>query len=52
MHRYFARLYALHSQVQLGTNATYAELIAAMRDKIIEETALMGTYAKTEQKAA
>src|SRR6266705_2581570 len=35
-HRYFARLFALRSQVELRPNATYAELIAAMRDKIIE----------------
>lgn len=51
-HRYFARLYALRVELQLGPNATYAEVIAAMQGKIIEETELMGTYAKTEQKAA
>lgn len=51
-HRYFARLYALRAEPELGPNATYAEVLAAMRDKIIEETELMGTYAKTEQKAA
>jgi len=51
-HRYFARLYALRSELQLGPNATYAQVLDAMRDKIIEEAELMGTYAKTGQKAA
>ena len=51
-HRYFARLYALRSELQLGPNATYAQVLEAMRDKIIEEAELMGTYAKTGAKAA
>jgi Raf kinase inhibitor-like YbhB/YbcL family protein len=51
-HRYFARLYALRTKLELGPNVTYAEAIAAMQGKIIEEAELMGTYAKTEQKAA
>jgi Raf kinase inhibitor-like YbhB/YbcL family protein len=51
-HRYFARLYALRAELQLGPNATYAEVIAAMQGKIIEEAELMGTYAKTGRKAA
>jgi Raf kinase inhibitor-like YbhB/YbcL family protein len=51
-HRYFARLYALRAKLELGPNATYAEVIAAMQGKIIEEAELMGTYTKTEEKAA
>jgi Raf kinase inhibitor-like YbhB/YbcL family protein len=51
-HRYFARLYALSAKLELGPNATYAEVIAAMQGKIIEEAELMGTYTKTEEKAA
>jgi Raf kinase inhibitor-like YbhB/YbcL family protein len=51
-HRYFARLYALRDELALEPGATYAEVIAAMRGKIIEEAELMGTYAKTGRKAA
>ena len=51
-HRYFARLYALRAELELGPHATYAEVIAAMQGKIIEGAELMGTYDKTEQKAA
>jgi Raf kinase inhibitor-like YbhB/YbcL family protein len=52
-HRYFARLYALRTRLdELGPNATYPELIAAIHDKVIEETELMGTYTKMGQKVA
>jgi Raf kinase inhibitor-like YbhB/YbcL family protein len=51
-HRYFARLHALRTELELRPNATHAEVIAAMQGKIIEEAELMGTYAKTVQKAA
>ena len=51
-HRYYARLYALRAELELKPNATYADVIAAMQGKIIEEAELMGTYAKTGQKAA
>ncbi len=51
-HRYYARLYALRAELELPPSATYAEVIAAMHGKIIEQAELMGTYAKTEQKAA
>lgn len=50
-HRYFARLYALRTELALEPGATYPEVIAAMR-QIIEEAELMGTYAKNGQKAA
>jgi len=51
-HRYFARLYALRAELDVAPSATYAEVMAAMQGKIIEETELMGTYAKKAQKAA
>ncbi len=51
-HRYFARLYALREELALKPNATHAEVIAAMQEKIIEEAELMGTYAKAGDKAA
>jgi Raf kinase inhibitor-like YbhB/YbcL family protein len=51
-HRYFARLYALRVELEPGPNVTYAEVLAAMQGKIIEEAEHMGTYAKTEKKAA
>jgi Raf kinase inhibitor-like YbhB/YbcL family protein len=51
-HRYFARLYALRSELELAPSPTYREVISAMQAKIIEEAELMGTYAKTGQKAA
>ena len=52
VHRYFARLYALRDNLDLPPSATYSEVIDAMQGKIIETDELMGTYAKTGQKAA
>jgi Raf kinase inhibitor-like YbhB/YbcL family protein len=52
MHRYFARLYALRAELELEQNAIYADVIAAMRDKVIEDAELMGTFAKAGQKTA
>ena len=51
-HRYVARLYALRDKLDLPAGATYAELIAEMSNKIIEQAELMGTYARHSQKAA
>ncbi len=51
-HRYFARLYALRTELDLKPGATYREVISAMEGKIIGQAELMGTYAKTGQKAA
>ena len=51
-HRYFVRLYALRTELALGPSATHSEIVTAMRDKIIEETELMGTYTKAERKVA
>ncbi len=43
-HRYFFKLYALDSKLELPTGATKAQLEAAMKDRIIEKTQLVGTY--------
>jgi phosphatidylethanolamine-binding protein (PEBP) family uncharacterized protein len=48
-HRYFARLYALDAALALEPGATYADVIAAMRGRIIEEAELMGTYTKSRK---
>jgi Raf kinase inhibitor-like YbhB/YbcL family protein len=45
-HRNFARLYALRAELELGPNATYAEIIAAMRDKIIRRSRADGYLCK------
>ena len=41
-----------NDQVTLKPSATHQEVMAAMKGQIIEEAELMGTYAKTSQKAA
>jgi hypothetical protein len=51
-HRYFFRLYALRSNLDLQPGETPANVRAAMNDKIIEEAELMGTYEKVGSKAA
>ena len=47
-----ADLFALREELALEPGATYADVMVAMRGKIIEETELMGTYSKTGRKAA
>lgn len=44
-HRYFFRLYALDTVLQLPNTAQYNDLINAMQQHIIEEASLMGTFA-------
>jgi hypothetical protein len=51
-HRYFATLYALNANLELGPGAKYQDVISAIKDKIIAEAVLMGTYAKTGTRAA
>lgn len=43
-HRYQFKLYALDAQVTLDPGATKAQLLAAMRNHILAEGRLMGTY--------
>lgn len=46
-HRYFARLYALRKKLDLPPGATPTEVKLALEGKVIEQTELMGTFAKT-----
>jgi Raf kinase inhibitor-like YbhB/YbcL family protein len=48
-HRYFARLYALRKELGLAPGATVKEVQAALEGKVIEQTELMGTYAKGQK---
>ena len=43
-HRYFFKLYALSSKLDLKSDATKADLLAAMKGKIIAQTHIMGKY--------
>lgn len=43
-HRYFFRLYALDTVLQLSNTAQYNDVINAMQQHIIEEASLMGIY--------
>ena len=45
-HRYFFKLYALDTELGLGAGKTKKELLDAMDGHILEETQLMGTYAR------
>ncbi len=43
-HRYFFKIYALDTMLKLGPGATKKQLIDAMRDHVLTEGQLMGTY--------
>lgn len=45
-HRYFFKLYALDAALDLGPNATKAQLEAAMKGHIIVQAELIGRYAR------
>ena len=45
-HRYYIRLYALDKKLELPAGTTKDELVSAMKDHILSETELMGTYKK------
>jgi len=45
-HRYFMKLYALDSALDLEVGATKEELLDAMEDHIVGLTELMGTYSR------
>lgn len=45
-HRYFFKLYALDSLLNLPSGANAAQLVAAMQGHILGTTELMGTYRK------
>jgi Raf kinase inhibitor-like YbhB/YbcL family protein len=43
-HRYFFKLYALDTKLELGVGADKATVLAAMEGHVLAETELMGTY--------
>ncbi len=45
-HRYFFKLYALDTSLEISGSATKAELIKAMQGHILAQTELMGLYKK------
>ncbi|HWF14342.1 MAG TPA: YbhB/YbcL family Raf kinase inhibitor-like protein [Candidatus Acidoferrales bacterium] len=45
-HRYFARLYALRAELGLSPGAVLQEVRSAIGPYVIEQTEIMGTYAK------
>jgi Raf kinase inhibitor-like YbhB/YbcL family protein len=51
-HRYFFRLYALWKTLDLPRGASAEQVEAAMAGKVVDQTALMGTYAKARAAAA
>ena len=52
VHRYFFRLFALDSSLDLKPGATHKEVSAAMKGHILAQAELMGTYEKKSQRAA
>ena len=45
-HRYYFRIYALNSALDLSAGATKAQLVAAMKGHILDEGQLMGRYGR------
>ena len=45
-HRYFFKLYALDTQLELDSGSTKAQLLEAMQGNILAEGQLMGTYSR------
>lgn len=45
-HRYYFKLYALDSKLDLSGGATRDELLAAMEGRILDQAELMGVYTK------
>ncbi len=52
VHRYFFRLFALDTFLDLKPGATHKEVSAAMKGHIPAQAELMGTYEKKSQRAA
>lgn len=51
-HRYFFKLYALDSLLDLPEGSSKEEVLDAMRGHILQEAELMGLYVKSELKAS
>lgn len=45
-HRYFFKLYALDTEISLGSKAEVNELIQAMKGHVIEKAELLGKYGR------
>ena len=45
-HRYYFKLYAVDTMLDLNEGASKAELVSAISEHIVEETQLMGTYSR------
>ncbi len=45
-HRYFFKLYALDTRLELPPGATRDQLLGALRGHVLAEGQLMGTYAR------
>jgi Raf kinase inhibitor-like YbhB/YbcL family protein len=52
VHRYFFRLFALDSRLDLEPGATHKQVNAAMKGHILAQAELMGTYEKKSSRAA
>lgn len=46
VHRYFFKLYALDTQIELSPTAKIDELIATIKDHIIDQAQIMGKYSR------
>jgi Raf kinase inhibitor-like YbhB/YbcL family protein len=51
-HRYFFRLFALDTMLDLPPGATHKEVSAAIKGHILAQSELMGTYEKKSDRAA
>jgi Raf kinase inhibitor-like YbhB/YbcL family protein len=51
-HRYFARLFALDTELKLPPGASQEDVRSAMEKHILDKAELMGTYAKKAERAA
>jgi len=52
VHRYFFRLFALDTSLDLKPGATHRDVSAAMKGHILTQAELMGTYEKKSQRVA
>jgi Raf kinase inhibitor-like YbhB/YbcL family protein len=52
IHRYFIRLFALNTLLDLAPGATHRQVNAAMKGHILAQAELMGTYEKKSHRAA
>ena len=51
-HRYFFRLYALDTVLDLSVHPTHKEVSGAIKEHVLEQAELMGTYQNKRERAA